>query len=616
MVLLTVFTPTYNRAHTLPEAYCSLKAQTSKNFLWLIVDDGSTDRTAALVSAWMQAEKAFAIRYLYRPNGGMHAAHNTAYAHIETELNLCLDSDDRLAKDAVEQIEKRWAQVKSKNYAGLIGLDDDGNGKLIGTGFPPGLTETTLSGYYAGGGKGDKKLVYRTDITRKYPPYPEFPNEKYVALAAKYRLIDRDYKLAVLNRVLCHVTYLEDGSSHTMWKQYAKNPRGFLYWRQLCLTYPAAATRTVLDSIHYDAACFLAKEPALIRRLCACGCKGESTMPEVSIILPVYNEERHLQKTLSALCTQTFRDFELLAVDDGSTDESRRILERFAAADARITVLAQHHGGVSRARNLALEAAKGKWVWFVDSDDLPFLNYLEKALHEPQSNDADILMGSYLKMDLNGEITRITLPKYGLIDSETLPVCFMQAQYETGYFGYLWNKLLRREKILSVDAAFDESMTLAEDLQFLVQLYRANSRVLLTPHCAMQYAAHPLRREADHFKQLLLQKEIAHWVITEQKHTEFKPFFRKKLSAYTAFSVFYAPDIGLDPITKAKEIMEDEAFCALLSEAELHGVFRCIVHCLKQQNLPALQLHLAAYRAAKHVKSILKGENTRALHSA
>ena len=58
MVLLTVFTPTYNRAHTLPEAYCSLKAQTSKNFLWLIVDDGSTDRTAALVSAWMQAEKA------------------------------------------------------------------------------------------------------------------------------------------------------------------------------------------------------------------------------------------------------------------------------------------------------------------------------------------------------------------------------------------------------------------------------------------------------------------------------------------------------------------------------------------------------------------------------
>lgn len=338
-------------------------------------------------------------------------------------------------------------------------------------------------------------------------------------------------------------------------------------------------------------------------------------MPEVSIILPVYNEEKHLQKTLSALCAQTFRVFELLAVDDGSTDASRRILERFAAADTRITVLAQHHGGVSRARNLALEAAKGKWVWFVDSDDLPFLDFLEKALHEPQSEGADILMGSYLKADLNGEVTRITSPKCGLIESSELPVCFMQTQYETGYFGYLWNKLLRREKILSVGAVFDETMTLAEDLQFLLQLYHANSRALLTPHCAMQYAAHPLRREADHFKQLLLQKEIAHWVIAEQKHTEFEPFFRKKLSDYAAFSVFYASDIGLDPITRAKEIMADKALCALLSEAELHGIFRCIVHCLKQQNLPALRLHLAAYRAAKHAKSILKWGNTHALRS-
>ena len=194
----------------------------------------------------------------------------------------------------------------------------------------------------------------------------------------------------------------------------------------------------------------------------------EEREPLVSVIVPVYNVYPYLRDCVQSVQAQSYQNWELLLVDDGSTDESRRILERFAAADARITVLAQHHGGVSRARNLALEAATGKWVWFVDSDDLPFLNFLEKALHEPQSNDADILMGSYLKMDLNGEITRITLPKYGLIDSETLPVCFMQAQYETGYFGYLWNKLLRREKILSVNAVFDESMTLAEDLQFLV----------------------------------------------------------------------------------------------------------------------------------------------------
>ena len=127
-------------------------------------------------------------------------------------------------------------------------------------------------------------------------------------------------------------------------------------------------------------------------------------------------------------------------------------------------------------------------------------------------------------------------------------------------------------------------MTLAEDLQFLVQLYRANSRVLLTPHCAMQYAAHPLRG-----KQTTLQpfcKKRLHTGSSQSKkyYRNLSRFFAKK-SAYTAFSVLYAPDIGLDPIMKAKEIMEDEALCALLSEAELHGVFRCIVHCLKSSKI-------------------------------
>lgn len=264
MALLTVFTPTYNRAHTLPETYRSLKEQTSKNFLWLIIDDGSEDGTAALAQSWIKTETEFAIQYIHQENGGMHTAHNTAYANIHTELNLCLDSDDRLARDAVEQIEKTWTKIKNKNYAGIIGLDDDGHDRIIGTGFPPELTETTLGGFYARGGKGDKKLVYRTEIIRKYPSYPVFEHEKYVALAAKYRLIDKDCKLFVLNRVLCHVTYLKDGSSNTMWKQYLHNPHGFLYWRRLCLENPISAKRMILDAVHYDTACLLAKEPALL----------------------------------------------------------------------------------------------------------------------------------------------------------------------------------------------------------------------------------------------------------------------------------------------------------------------------------------------------------------
>ena len=195
--ILTIFTPAYNRAHTLPRTYESLCRQSCKDFIWLIVDDGSADNTAELVRDWQSRDNGFTIQYIYKENGGMHTAHNVAYANIHTELNTCIDSDDMLADGAVEKILRKWDEVKGKGYAGIVGLDADFDGKIIGKGFSDGLSETTISGYYAAGGAGDKKLVYRTDVINAYPEYPVFEGEKYVSLAYKYLLIDQDYKLAV-----------------------------------------------------------------------------------------------------------------------------------------------------------------------------------------------------------------------------------------------------------------------------------------------------------------------------------------------------------------------------------------------------------------------------------
>ena len=265
MATLTVFTPAYNRAHTLPRTYESLCQQKCKDFIWLIVDDGSQDNTAELVRLWQARDKGFEIRYIYKENGGMHTAHNTAYEHIDTELNTCIDSDDKLAPDAVEKILRKWDQVKDQGYAGIIGLDADFEGKIIGKGFPEGLTETTVVGYYAAGGSGDKKLVYRTDIINQYPPYPVFEGEKYVSLAYKYRLIDQTYKMAVLDEVLCNVEYQPDGSSGTMWKQYLKNPRGFAFWRKICMQYPESKKRLFVDCVHYVAESMIARERHYIK---------------------------------------------------------------------------------------------------------------------------------------------------------------------------------------------------------------------------------------------------------------------------------------------------------------------------------------------------------------
>lgn len=252
MPKLTVFTPAYNRAGTLSRTYESLLKQQCKDFIWLIIDDGSSDNTRELVEEWKTQDKGFDIRYIYKENGGMHTAHNVAYENIDTELNVCIDSDDQLAEDAVKKILDKWESVRNLGYAGIIGLDADMNtGEVIGTGFPQGMKETTLVGYYAGGGSGDKKLVYRTDVINQYPPYPVFEGERYVALAYKYRLIDQDYKLAVLNEVLCEVEYQEDGSSGTMYKQYLKYPKGFAFWRQISMQYPESRKRMFMDCVHY-----------------------------------------------------------------------------------------------------------------------------------------------------------------------------------------------------------------------------------------------------------------------------------------------------------------------------------------------------------------------------
>lgn len=254
MKTLTIFTPAYNRAHTIGRTYESLCRQTCKDFEWLIVDDGSTDNTYDLVGEWI-SEGKIPIRYIYQKNQGMHGAHNTAYDNIKTELNTCIDSDDYMPDDAVEKILSLWkglSEKHKKRYAGIVGLDiDNKNMQVIGSSFPESLKETTLSGYYNNGGSGDKKLVYRTDVVNKYPRYPIFEGERYVGLAVLYTMIDQNYKLLVLNEPLVVVDYQLDGSSFNMYRQYWNNPRGFSYLRKVDMKYALSLKRKFISCIHY-----------------------------------------------------------------------------------------------------------------------------------------------------------------------------------------------------------------------------------------------------------------------------------------------------------------------------------------------------------------------------
>ncbi|SFD07651.1 glycosyltransferase family 2 protein [Algibacter pectinivorans] len=249
---ITVFTPTYNRAYCLNKCYDSLVNQSNQDFLWLIIDDGSSDNTKDVVESWIKEAK-ISIQYHYQENQGMHGGHNAAYRLIETPLNVCIDSDDYMADEAIENILENWKKIKDKpNFAGLVGLDADESGTIIGTKIPEHLKETTLYQLYnTHKVLGDKKLVLRTDVVKKYPPYPIFEGERFVPLGYLYQLIDQDYKLFPVNEVFCIVEYMQDGSSMNMLKQYRRHPQGFAFSRKSRMKLAENFKDKFKNAIHY-----------------------------------------------------------------------------------------------------------------------------------------------------------------------------------------------------------------------------------------------------------------------------------------------------------------------------------------------------------------------------
>lgn len=265
MPTLTVFTPLYNRKGTLKRTYESLYRQTCKDFEWLIIDDGSTDDPYEEIEQWMKRDNGFRIRYIYKENGGMHTAHNTAYENITTELNTCIDSDDYMPDDAVQKIVDCWKKNRDKGYAGIIALDfGDSTKRVIGKQLPN-KDSTTLMGYYNNGGHGDKKLIYRTDIINQTPPYPVFEGEKYVSLAYKYHIIDESYELKILNENVCFVEYQLDGSSTNMYRQYLRNPNGFAFWRKEQMKHAVNIKQKFKACIHYVSSSTIAKNKGYIK---------------------------------------------------------------------------------------------------------------------------------------------------------------------------------------------------------------------------------------------------------------------------------------------------------------------------------------------------------------
>lgn len=230
--LFTVFIPAYNRAHTLPRAYDSLLRQTCQDFELIVVDDGSTDDTAALVRAW-QASPPFPVIYFWQENQGKHVAHNTALGLARGELFVLLDSDDMLADNALERIKYHWERIpvgRRERFAGVEGLCVDLEGRLSGDRFPQDVFESDYleTRYWLGVG-GEKKNAIRLDVLKQYP-YPQFAGEKHIRDSLLWERISERYRFLYINEILQIFEYQPEGMTRNIFKVRMTNPRGFRFY--------------------------------------------------------------------------------------------------------------------------------------------------------------------------------------------------------------------------------------------------------------------------------------------------------------------------------------------------------------------------------------------------
>lgn len=256
---ITIFTPTFNRANLLPRLYESLCRQSSQDFIWLVIDDGSTDNTKELVEKW-KLENKIEIRYYYKENGGLHTAYNLGIEKADTELFMCIDSDDYAPENVIGKILEFWKRNGGNDYAGIIGLDYTKENKPIGDFLPNQKSIHFLEVKMHYRGVGDCKLVHRTALLKEHIPMPVFKGEKNFNPSYIFLKVDISLPLLVLNENLCFVEYQPEGMSNNILKQYVNSPNSFMELRKLYLTLPRTNKKfKIRHFIHFISSCIFAK---------------------------------------------------------------------------------------------------------------------------------------------------------------------------------------------------------------------------------------------------------------------------------------------------------------------------------------------------------------------
>lgn len=258
MKLITVFTPTYNREKTLNTCYESLLSQTSKNFVWQIIDDGSTDNTEELVNSFI-AQNKIDIVYVKKPNGGKVSAINKSLQLSNTELWVCLDSDDYFFPEAIAAYEELYEQIKDKpEICGLFSVRSNPDGSpMMGKDIPADLIyETQFNIRYKYRVEPEYVQVYKTAIVNQYM-YPLFEGEKYVPLSYTQDQMDQEYRFLVFHKPTMVCEYQSDGITKNQKRLVKRNPKGYTEFKRQQIEIAPNLLFKLKACITYDTGCIL-----------------------------------------------------------------------------------------------------------------------------------------------------------------------------------------------------------------------------------------------------------------------------------------------------------------------------------------------------------------------
>lgn len=268
----------------------------------------------------------------------------------------------------------------------------------------------------------------------------------------------------------------------------------------------------------------------------------------ISVIIPVYNKIKYLPQLLQDMCAQSFRDYECLLIDDGSTDGSDTICDEFAARDGRFRVFHIPNCGVSHARNYGLDRAYGEYITFVDSDDRLHREYLENLYEAIAKSKADMAISSVAKVfeNVDQQIT-MPVPFLGVVRmADALPT-FAQVQQESGLYGCCVAKIFRHDAALNI--RFDENLHLAEDFDYYLRLYPRMKSI-----CFDSKAYYYYLQEAEN-SSVQVRSELIDYVAQLQINLRYRDFLKRMdhysgdnqlivnrlINNYIYYSLFYCP---------------------------------------------------------------------------